>query len=92
MRMRRRRKGRFLYIRATIIATGSYLLYTKYEFYGFNNDLRDRITLQNHCHKAGFCKNKYRLYCYVLRLMPVVLFEYMHANCTFLVHDSLLLI
>ena len=24
----------------------SHLLYTKYEFYGFNNDLSDRITLQ----------------------------------------------
>ena len=29
--------------KAVLIATGSNLLDTKYEFYGFNNDLRDTI-------------------------------------------------
>ena len=44
-RMRRRKKGHFLYIggRAVLIATGANLLDTKYEFYGFNNDLKDTI-------------------------------------------------
>ena len=38
-----RRKRDFLYInvRAIIIATGSNLIDTKYEFYGFKDDLRD---------------------------------------------------
>ena len=48
MRMRRRKKekkGHFLYIggRAVLIATGANLLDTKYEFYGFNDDLKDTI-------------------------------------------------
>ena len=45
-RMRRKRKkGHFLYIggRAVLIATGANLLDTKYEFYGFNDDLKDTI-------------------------------------------------
>ena len=39
------KKAHFLYIRgrATIIATGSNLLDTKYKFYGFNDDLSDTI-------------------------------------------------
>ena len=38
-------KGHFLYItgRAVLITTGTNLLNTKYEFYGFNDDLRDTI-------------------------------------------------
>ena len=48
-RMRRRRKrkkkGHFLYIggRAVLIATGANLLDTKYEFYGFSDDLKNTI-------------------------------------------------
>ena len=42
----KKKKRTLSVFRATIIATGSHLLYIKYEFYGFNNDLRDRITLQ----------------------------------------------
>ena len=44
-RMRRRKKGHFLHIgsRAVLIATGANLLDTKYEFYGFNDDLKDTI-------------------------------------------------
>ena len=39
------RKRHFLYIggRAVQIATGSNLLDTEYEFYGFSDDLRDTI-------------------------------------------------
>ena len=39
------RKGHFLYIggKAILIATGGKLLDGKYEFYGFNDDLRDTI-------------------------------------------------
>ena len=51
--------------RAILIATSSNLLDTKYEFYEFNDDLRDTITNEYHCYKASFCKNKYRLSCYV---------------------------
>ena len=42
---RKRKKGHFLYIggRAVLIATGANLLDTKYEFYGFNDDLKDTI-------------------------------------------------
>lgn len=45
MRRRKRKKGHFLYIggRAVLIATGANLLDTKYEFYGFNDDLKDTI-------------------------------------------------
>ena len=45
MRMRIK-KGHFLYIegRAVLIATGTSLLDAKYEFYVFNDDLRDTIT------------------------------------------------
>ena len=40
---RRKKKWHFLYIGGGVIliATGSNLLDTKYEFYGFNDDLRD---------------------------------------------------
>ena len=40
-------KGRFLCIqgRAVLIATSANLLYTKYEFHGFNDDLRDTIII-----------------------------------------------
>ena len=43
--MRRRKKGHFLYFggRAVLIATGANLFDTKYEFYGFNDDLKDTI-------------------------------------------------
>ena len=44
--MRRRKKDTSsLYIggRAVIIATGAILLDTKYEFYGFDDDLKDTI-------------------------------------------------
>ena len=39
------KKGHFLYIggRAVLIPTGANLLDTKYEFYGFNDDLKDTI-------------------------------------------------
>ena len=42
---RKRKKGHFLYIgyKAVTIATISNLLDTKYEFYGFIDDLRDPI-------------------------------------------------
>ena len=42
---KKKKKGHFLYIgdRAIQIATGSNLLDTKYEFYGFNDDLRETI-------------------------------------------------
>ena len=41
----KKKKGHFLYIggRAVLIATGSILLDTKYEFYELNDDLRDTI-------------------------------------------------
>ena len=45
MRMRRKEK-RTLSVhwgRAVLIATGANLLDTKYEFYGFNDDLKDTI-------------------------------------------------
>ena len=57
-------KEHFLYIgdKAVIIPTGSPLLPvpTKYEFHGFNDDLRQHYSLLNeyHCHKAGFSNNK----------------------------------
>ena len=40
-----KKKGHFLYIggRAVQIATSFNLFDTKYEFYGFNDDLRDTI-------------------------------------------------
>ena len=43
--MRRRKKGHFLTVggRAVLIATGANFLDTKYEFYGFNDDLKDTI-------------------------------------------------
>ena len=45
MRMKRRKKGHFLYIgsRAILITTIANLLDTKYEFYGFNDKLMDTI-------------------------------------------------
>ena len=45
MRMKRRKKGRFLYIgsRAILITTIANLLDTKCEFYGFNDKLMDTI-------------------------------------------------
>ena len=44
-RMRGRKNGHFLYIGgwAVLIATGANLLDTKYEYYGFNDDLKDTI-------------------------------------------------
>ena len=64
---RKRKKGHFLYIggRAVLIATGANLLDTKYEFYGFNDDLKTPLTNEYHCHKAGYRSNKYRFRCYV---------------------------
>ena len=40
-----KKEGHLLYIRgrAVLMATGSNFLDTKYEFYGFNDDLRDTI-------------------------------------------------
>ena len=45
MRMHRRKKGHFLYIRgrAILIATGTKLLDTKYTFYEFDADLIETI-------------------------------------------------
>ena len=45
MRMRRRKKDTFCTsgVRVVLIATGANLLDTKYEFYGFNNNLKDTI-------------------------------------------------
>ena len=45
MMMRRKKKGHFLYIGggAVLITTGANFLDTKYEFYGFIDDLRDAI-------------------------------------------------
>ena len=42
---KKKKKGHFLYIagKTVLIATGSNLLDTKYQFYGFNDDLRDTI-------------------------------------------------
>ena len=51
--------------RAVLIATSSNLLDTKYKFYGFNDNQETPLTNEYHCHKAGFCKNKYRFHCYV---------------------------
>ena len=66
---KKEQKWCFLYIwgSAILIATGFNLRDTKYEFYGFTDDLRDIIPLTNeyHCHKAAFCKNKCRLCCYL---------------------------
>ena len=56
---KKKRKGPVYQGRAVIISTSSNLLDTKYEFYEFNIDLRDFITYEYNCHKAGFCKNKY---------------------------------
>ena len=47
--------------RAIQISTSSILLDTKYEFYGFK---KRPLTNEYHYHKAGFCKNKYRICCY----------------------------
>ena len=46
MRMCRRKKGHFLYIRgrAVLIITSTKLLDTKYAFYGFNDDLIETIS------------------------------------------------
>ena len=43
--VKKKNKGHFLYIggRANPITTGSNLLDTKYEFYGFSDDLRDTV-------------------------------------------------
>ena len=67
MRMRRKKKGNFLYIRsrAVLIGTGANLLDTECEFYGFKDDVKTLLTNEYHCHKAGFRRNKYSLCCYV---------------------------
>ena len=43
---KKKKKGHFLYIggRAVLLATGAKLLDSKYEFYGFNDDLIETIT------------------------------------------------
>ena len=45
MHRKKKKKAHFLYIwgRAILIAAGANLLDTKYEFYGFNDHLRDTI-------------------------------------------------
>ena len=58
MHRRRKKDTLCIKVRAVLIVTGSNLCDTKYEFYGFTDDLRDTINKYNH--KAGFCKNKYR--------------------------------
>ena len=77
----RRRKWHFLYIgdRADLIVTSTKLLDTKYTFYGFNDDL---IETCNHCHTAGFSKNKTSPCCYVelYILTVVVFFEVLNAR------------
>ena len=64
-----KKKEHFLYIgdKAVIIATGSPLLLvpTKYEFHGFNDDLRTPLLNEYHCHKAGFSNNKDMVHYYV---------------------------
>ena len=45
-----------------LMAADANLLDIKYEFDGFDNDLRD-TTNEYHCHKTDFCKNKYRFCC-----------------------------
>ena len=53
-RMRKRKKGCFLYIggRAILITTGTKLLDTKYVFYGFNDDLIETIKGDMRCFEA----------------------------------------
>ena len=90
----KKKKGHFLYIggRDVLITTSSNLLDTKYEFMDLMMIYETTLTKQYYCHKAGFCKNKYGLHCYVYRLTVVTFFECLLINSTFLGCDLVLLI